>query len=581
MQLGSELPYMEMRPWELDPSTNRPKNEGKCLAALRLLQENPGWAHTSDAGTYGKLLLDTVSEPGTQVHKIQQAILRSTPELFDSVTVEFTSAEPIQVAKVRLLALGDFFNLSSVKKMREGQNNVWKFALPEDVLQKDVESFLAYIQTGKIAITPDNAIALFDLALHFDIQSLGKQCARYLLECLNEDITQFPTLLQLVASRPEYHGFVADVKCQIIRYTGFFRYKSSQSALATIPPEKQPDCDYLLKLGEEACLYGCCVELDTHGRRCFTFDMEKRSFPCLEKIQKTCGMQAIIASYHLDDKDLRRISEICGDSLECLEFKFNCMNNCEGCREFPALVSLDSNYSSLTNKGLEHISHIAPKLEVLKINNSTITSVKGCKKFEMLHTLEACELDLDDEEVRHLSLLAPNLQELHLSSNKLLRDFTGCQFLHLLKLDLSGTKIDEWSLQSLAAVCGNHLQVLRIDDCDSASFEECKCKFSNLRELYANNFSKKPADVWLQNISKYLGERLEILEVIDTRITSFAGCYFPKLRRLEADYTRLTNEGLQALSKSAADTLEELNVEDCKYLVPEDFKKYFPKLIDQ
>lgn len=532
MEFQGPVDNQEMRLWELDPATNRPKNDDACLAVLQHMLDNPGWEHGPDSYHFGRLLLDTVtskSEAGVRASKIQKALLEKTPELFDVVTVEFAGEEPIKIPKVRLLALSEFFRVSAITQMREGRSLHWKFDRPFGMPRHNLKPFLDYLQTGTTTISEENVNALLDLAMYFNIEELGNKCAAYIAERLKTSGNLLPIFLQAVASRPENTGFIAQAKYALLEYVS--RRDLDKKVLDSVPQEKRAECEYFFDLARQAAELNCTLRIDDNERRRFYFGFESREsreLDYLEKLQRISSVQRLdVAAYRLVDKDLQRISDICGDTLEVLDCEWNMISDCKGCN-FPELVELNISYCKFTNEGLQRLTRIAPKLVCLKMSSTEVTSIKGCQKFEKLLVLRACFTKLTDEAVCNISTLAPNLQELDLFQSRIssLHKFSGA-LASLKSLNLSCAQIDDASLQALSAACG---------------------------------------------------KSLEVLEVSYTSITSFANCNFPKLRKLVADGARLTNDGLYELSKSAVNTLEELSVNGCKQLVGE-YLKYFPKLI--
>ncbi len=567
----------QTEPWELDPRTSMPKDEAKCLEILKNLQENPDWATQSNGVIFAKLLIDTKtsdSKVGKQVKKIRSALIRETPEIFDPVLVSISGLKTVVIPKVRLLALSEAFRTKSAQGMKEARENMWKLLPPEGMSEASLSQFLSYIEKGRIEITADNVGDLLELAMHFDVQALGKECTRFLRENLEYKSEPFYALLQNIANRLENHGFIADLKCYFIDFA--YDHLPTEEALAplleTFSSESRKDSEALLRLGMEGRRCECRFSLVNGRRSIFSSKRspDKGVFDYFEKLQKLCNVTRIEAfNYTISDTELQRISHIFGESLEELSIGRNRITSPIGCW-FPKLVSCDFTGSTLTNEGLRELSRIAPNLQELNIDIcKNVTSFLGCSRFEHLRILQAKELQLSDKEVIHLSKLMPNLQELSLSHNRVLTDFTDCIFSNLKKLDISCTNLTNKALQTLSALYGERLEELRIKYHKDPNFF-MGCFFPGLIRLDAEGSSLTNESV--KRVSECC-KNLEILDISGTEVTSFP---FSKLKKLIASFTPLTDEGVLALSKSCGGTLEELDVRWCNQL--DSFIGFFWKL---
>ena len=117
------------------------------------------------------------------------------------------------------------------------------------------------------------------------------------------------------------------------------------------------------------------------------------------------------------------------------------------------------------------------------------------------------------------------------------------------------TALDDDILQQISARCPN---LLGLDVKGSSITTFSGCNFSKLIFLYADE--TKLTEEGLQELSKQSGNSIIILSCSETAITSLKNCHFKNLQKLHIDDTKIDDTAIQQLSEQNGNTLEILDV---------------------
>ena len=207
------------------------------------------------------------------------------------------------------------------------------------------------------------------------------------------------------------------------------------------------------------------------------------------------------------------------------------------------LKKLDVSGSKITNEGLQCVGSECPRLEELNIAKTSISTLREIV-LKNLKELKADESELTTDGIELLASNCPEIEELDISCSWV-SYFSGLPKLKILKI--GPTHILPDSIQEL---CKNSplIEILDISEIDlfNGLDDINEFKFDHLKELYA----KKLGDLTnehLITISNNCGKKLEILDISDTRISSFKGCLFPALKELNIKKTGISADEVMSL----------------------------------